>query len=93
MGFFQNKKNDKKDMELDNAHKYVETLFCKTKEELDKEIAKRIENGRIIKSVDFEVVSSDTTLENCCAFSAMILYDTWAEKARNEKKNNRNIEL
>jgi len=43
MGFFQNKKNDKKDIELDNAYKYVETLFCKTKEELDKEIAKRIE--------------------------------------------------
>ena len=84
----------KKDIELDNAHKYVETLFCKTKEELDKEIAKRIENGRIIKSVDFEVVSSDTTLEKLFVlFSAMILYDTWAEKARNEKENNRNIEL
>lgn len=35
MGFFQNKKNDKIDVELDNAHKYVETLFCKIKEELD----------------------------------------------------------
>ncbi len=93
MGFFQNKKNDKKDMELDNAHKYVETLFCKTKEELDKEIAKRIENGRIIKSVDFEVVSSDTTLENCCAFSAMILYDAWAEKARNKKENSKEMDL
>lgn len=93
MGFFLNKKNDKIDVELDNAHKYVETLFCKTKEELDKEIAKRIENGRIIKSVDFEVVSSDTALENCCAFSAMILYDTWAEKARNEKENSKEIEL
>ena len=82
MGFFQNKKNNKIDVELDNAHKYVETLFCKTKEELDKEIAKRIENGRIVKSVDFEVVSSDTTLENCCAFSAMILYDTWGRESK-----------
>lgn len=93
MGFFQNKKNNKIDVELDNAHKYVETLFCKTKEELDKEIAKRIENGRIVKSVDFKVVSSDTTLENCCAFSAMILYDTWAEKVRKEKENSKEMEL
>ncbi len=93
MGFFQNKKNNKIDVELDNAHKYVETLFCKTKEELDKEIAKRIENGRIVKSVDFEVVSSHTTLENCCAFSAMILYDTWAEKVRKEKENSKEMEL
>ena len=47
MGFFQNKKNDKKDIELDNAHKYVETLVfnvklisCRTSEKIVKILQK-----------------------------------------------------
>lgn len=88
MEFLSKNKINNEDKELENARKYVETLFCKTKEELDKEIARRIEKGRIIKSIDYEVISSDTALENCCAFSAMILYDVWSEKVRNEKNVN-----
>ena len=34
-----------------------------------------------------------TETSNFCTYSVMIIYDTWVEKAKNEKENNRGLEL
>lgn len=81
MGFF--KDEQKKDKELENAHKYVETFNYSGIENLDKEIARRIEAGRIIKDIKIHGAGGRVT----------ILYDTWAEKGRNEKENIKDLEL
>ena len=81
MGFF--KDEQKKDKELENARKYVETFNYSGIENLDKEIARRSEAGRIIKDIKIHGTGGRVT----------ILYDTWAEKARNEKENSKEIEL
>lgn len=79
MGFFGNNEN-KVNKELENARKYVETIFgtVSNREQFEIEIAKRIESGRIIKDIKFN--------EDGGALSALIIYDSWAEKARAEKE-------
>lgn len=77
MGFFGNSEK-KVNKELEEARIYVETIRVGSEEQLDIEIAKRIKSGRIIKDVKF--------VRNGTLFNAMILYDPWAEKARDEKK-------
>ena len=69
-------------------NKKIETLVFNKKDDLDIAIAERM-NSRIIKDIQYQYVETS----NSCTYSAMIIYDTWAEKARNEKENNRNIEL
>ena len=64
-------------------NKYVETIKATSLELLDMEITKRMET-RIIKDIKFQVDG---------IFYAMIIYDTWAEKIRNEKENVKKIEL
>lgn len=80
MGFFSSS-NESNNSTKEN--KYVETIKATSLELLDMEIAKRMET-RIIKDIKFQVDG---------IFYAMIIYDAWAEKARNEKENNRGIEL
>ena len=81
-------KSDDKNIRLSNAHKYVETLVFNKKDDLDIAVAERIQT-RSIKDIQYQYVETS----NSCTYSVMIIYDTWAEKARNEKENNRNIEL
>ena len=75
-------KSDDKNVRLSNAHKYVETLVFNKKDDLDIAIAERI-NSRIIKDIQYQYAETS----NSCTYSVMIIYDTWAEKARNEKEN------
>ena len=77
-----------KNIRLSNAHKYVEPLVFNKKDDLDIAIAERM-NSRIIRDIQYQYAETS----NSCTYSVMIIYDTWAEKARNEKENNRNIEL
>ncbi len=55
MGLFsKNEAEKKKEKEVENAHKYTEILTAAKKEDLEIEIAKRIEAGRIIQKIDYE---------------------------------------
>ncbi|BEO93147.1 hypothetical protein FNSP4_05670 [Fusobacterium nucleatum] len=80
MGFFSSSNESNNSMK---ENKYVETIKATSLELLDKEITKRMET-RIIKDIKFQVDG---------IFYAMIIYDAWAEKARNEKENVNEIEL
>lgn len=88
MGWF--KDDAKKQLEkerkelLQEARKHVETIRATTREELDIEIANRMQN-RIIKDIQYQAVSSPSGL---VSYSAMIIYDAWAEKQREEKREN-----
>ncbi|MBS9776399.1 MAG: hypothetical protein KGV57_04880 [Fusobacterium sp.] len=92
MGWFGGKKEKEVDEELENAHKYVETILCNSRADLDKEIAKRIEAGRIIQKIDYEMNLSNKLLAKedkefeGNIYSALIMYDAWAEKARTDKE-------
>lgn len=81
-------KSEDKNVRLSNAHKYVETLVFNKKDDLDIAIAERM-NSRIIKDIQYQYAETS----NSCTYSVMIIYDTWAEKARNEKENSKEIEL
>lgn len=39
------------------------------------------------------LIKTQKETQNSCTYSVMIIYDTWAEKARNEKENSKEIEL
>lgn len=72
MGWFS---NDEKEAPKKN----VEIIVGK-KEQLEKEIEKRIEEGRIIKDIKFTGDGSSSFLK------ILIIYDSWAEKQRAEKE-------
>ena len=80
MGFFSSSNESNNSMK---ENRYVETIKATSLELLDMEITKRMET-RVIKDIKFQVDG---------IFYAMIIYDTWAEKARNEKENSKEIEL
>lgn len=73
-------KNEDKNVRLNNAHKYVETLVFNKKDDLDITIAERI-NTRIIRDIQYQYAETS----NSCTYSVMIIYDTCAEEKRNEK--------
>lgn len=80
MGIFEKKDiGNSKESKLSNARKYVETLKFYNREDLDIAIAERIEN-RIVKEIQYQTVPYGNGEPE---YSAMILYDIWAEKARN----------
>ena len=81
-------KSDDKNVRLSNAHKYVETLVFNKKDDLDIAVAERIQT-RSIKDIQYQYVETS----NSCTYSVMIIYDTWAEKTRNEKENSKEMEL
>ena len=80
MGFFENKEETK--TKLAEAHKYVKTIHVNSNKELDIAIADEMKT-RIIKDIKFRPTGTAIT----------IIYDVWAEKARNEKENSKEIEL
>ena len=80
MGFFENKEETK--TKLAEAHKYVKTIHVNSNKELDIAIADEMKT-RIIKDIKFHTTGTAIT----------IIYDVWAEKARNEKENSKEIEL
>lgn len=85
MGIFGKKDiGNSKESKLSNARKYVETLKFSNREDLDIAIAERIEN-RIVKEIQYQTVPYGNGGPE---YSVMILYDIWAEKARNEKNVN-----
>ena len=86
MGFFENKEETK--TKLAEAHKYVKTIHVNSNKELDIAIADEMKT-RIIKDIQYQYVETS----NSCTYSVMIIYDTWAEKARNEKENSKEMEL
>lgn len=90
MGFFGNKVKEE-DKALINSRKYVETFYCDDKEELDKLIANRMEK-RIIKDIKFAITSGQSATESCTSFSAMLIYDHFKEKIRDEKEQGIGIE-
>ena len=72
---------DDKNIRLSNAHKYVEPLVFNKKDDLDIAIAERM-NSRIIRDIQYQYAETS----NSCTYSVMIIYDTQAEKSRNEKE-------
>jgi len=80
MGFFSSSNESNNSMK---ENRYVETIKATSLELLDMEITKRMET-RVIKDIKFQVDG---------IFYAMIIYDAWAEKIRNEKENVKEIEL
>ena len=80
MGFFENKEETK--TKLAEAHKYVKTIHVNSNKELDIAIADEMKT-RIIKDIKFHPTGT----------AIAIIYDVWAEKARNEKENSKEIEL
>lgn len=80
MGFFENKEETK--TKLAEAHKYVKTIHVNSNKELDIAIADEMKT-RIIKDIKFHPTGTAIT----------IIYDVWAEKARNEKESGKEMEL
>ena len=90
MSFFKkNEEELKKEKELKEACKYVEIIKFEKMEDLNIELAERMKK-RIIKEIQYQTVPG---INGGSLYSAMILYDTWAEKAKNEKENSKEIEL
>ena len=54
----------------------------------------RLSNAhKYVETLVFNVKLISCKTSNSCTYSVMIIYDTWAEKARNEKENSKEIEL
>lgn len=70
--------------ELEEIKKYCETVYCGSKNDIDKTIVERIKAGKKIK--DFKITSQGDTLSYIVTF--LYDYNPFEEKLAKEKESN-----